>query len=424
MHKNKKKLLSGFSANAFGQFVSIFIQVASLPLYIKYWGVGKYGEWLLMTSIPAYFSMLDMGLANVAGNSAMLAAAQGKHRKAANFIRSAELSIIVICLCVFVIGIFVLFVLPVYVTGNNKLVYVFLLSNVLLIVATGIYEAIFKVSGKYAESVYAVNLIRFFEWIFGIFGLIFFGEFLHVAIGMVLARLIGFFAMKVMSKKYLSINYWKIGKLKKIYVINLVKPSAFYMLFPISNAISIQGSTLFVGYVSDVTWVVLYNAYRTIVRTAVQFVGIISHALAPEFSVMVGKRNFIELKKLYEKYFLISNFSAAIILGLVFLSGKLVIDFWSKKEIQFVEHLFVGMLCYAFFSCLWHVPRILMMSANMHKKLSIYVLLTAILALVGAKIFHFIGFDGVDSLVFSMAFFEFCLAAIAIYLANSFIKRG
>jgi len=58
----KKRLKKGFSANSFGFFVNLFIQVFTIPVLILYWGVDLYGEWLIISAIPAYLNFTNLGL--------------------------------------------------------------------------------------------------------------------------------------------------------------------------------------------------------------------------------------------------------------------------------------------------------------------------------------------------------------------------
>ena len=65
----RKRLIKSFGANTVGQGLNIVVQLFSIPLYLSAWGTHLYGEWLLLTTIPAYLIMSDMGLTSVAGNN-------------------------------------------------------------------------------------------------------------------------------------------------------------------------------------------------------------------------------------------------------------------------------------------------------------------------------------------------------------------
>jgi hypothetical protein len=58
----RHRIYLALAAGAFGQFVTIGSQVLLTPLYFLYWGAAKYGEWLLISTIPAYLAMADFGI--------------------------------------------------------------------------------------------------------------------------------------------------------------------------------------------------------------------------------------------------------------------------------------------------------------------------------------------------------------------------
>lgn len=63
----RRRLIKGLSANAFSQVVNIAIQLTSVPIFLHFWGVDLYGKWLIVSSIPAYLSMSDIGFGSPQG---------------------------------------------------------------------------------------------------------------------------------------------------------------------------------------------------------------------------------------------------------------------------------------------------------------------------------------------------------------------
>src|SRR5438034_2020331 len=78
MDKNiVRRLLKGFGANLYGQGVVIVIQLAGVPILLRYWRPQLYGEWLILFAIPAYLSMTDLGFSQSAGNDMTARVARG-----------------------------------------------------------------------------------------------------------------------------------------------------------------------------------------------------------------------------------------------------------------------------------------------------------------------------------------------------------
>src|SRR5260370_29677298 len=62
------RLIRGFGATALGPVVTAIVQIVSVPVFLHFWGVKLYGEWLILSAIPTYLMLSDMGFGSVAGN--------------------------------------------------------------------------------------------------------------------------------------------------------------------------------------------------------------------------------------------------------------------------------------------------------------------------------------------------------------------
>src|SRR5438128_6286169 len=89
----KSRLFKSIGANAYGQLVSVGIQLISVPIFLHYWGVELYGEWLILSAIPAYLSLSDIGFASVAGNDMTMRMAKGDQHGALEVYQSIWLLI-------------------------------------------------------------------------------------------------------------------------------------------------------------------------------------------------------------------------------------------------------------------------------------------------------------------------------------------
>jgi hypothetical protein len=63
-----RRIISGFGSNLFGQLVTILIQILSLPIFLYYWDMSTYGSWLVLSALPSFLSMADVGMVQAAGN--------------------------------------------------------------------------------------------------------------------------------------------------------------------------------------------------------------------------------------------------------------------------------------------------------------------------------------------------------------------
>ena len=102
-----KRILHGFGASLYGQVVIVVIQLAGVPILLHSWGVHLYGEWLILSALPTYLSMTDLGFSQSAGNDMSQHVARGNRDAALAVFQSIGL-LIAICSIVGMITVFVL----------------------------------------------------------------------------------------------------------------------------------------------------------------------------------------------------------------------------------------------------------------------------------------------------------------------------
>lgn len=66
------------SAQAYGQVVTIVVQLALVPLLLDAWGADVYGAWLVLAAIPFFLTFSDLGFTFVAKNEMVMAVAAGR----------------------------------------------------------------------------------------------------------------------------------------------------------------------------------------------------------------------------------------------------------------------------------------------------------------------------------------------------------
>ena len=56
MSKLKRRLLLNLAANLSNQGTGVLIQLATVPLFLRFWSKERYGAWILISSIPVCLS--------------------------------------------------------------------------------------------------------------------------------------------------------------------------------------------------------------------------------------------------------------------------------------------------------------------------------------------------------------------------------
>jgi O-antigen/teichoic acid export membrane protein len=412
----RSRLLAGTGANSFGLAISIGTQLASLPLFLSQWDVAAYGTWLMLSALPAYFSMADVGMVTAAGNRMTMEMAASRGHEANAIFQSAQAFVAIAC------GVLALVVLPAVWwwpwteahIGDARQALIVLMLGVVLSFASGLCDQRFKATQRYAFGTLVANSARLTEWIGWMAGLMLWGSFTAVALGGLLARLAALLAAMALAARDDHILRWGFEHARLTHIRALLRPAVAFMAFPLSNAISLQGFTLVVGVILGPVAVAVFNAYRTIARLAVQVSGLFSHALWPEFSRLKGIGETDRLARLARSGTLLTAAQALVSAASLYLIAPFLLRAWTHGQITWQPDVFGWFMVYAVIAAGWHVPRVLLMASNEHITMAFWSVVTSLLGLGLCALFASHGLNGA---VQAMAIAELALASTAVYLA-------
>jgi len=416
-----RRIISGFGANAYGQGVTIIIQVFSLPLFLAYWDASTYGSWLMLSALPAFLSMADVGMVSAAGNKMTMAVGRADIAEANRVFQSAQLFMMLVCgtLAVLMTPAALFGPLPDFISMDQRIALAALLLEVLVALLGGLPEAVFKATGRYALGMLLSQSVRLCEWGGYILGLILFHTFAGVAICGLLVRVAGTGLAVLLAQKGGHGLLWGTNLAQKSELMTMARPAVSFMAFPLANALSFQGVTLLVGGLAGTTIVALFTTYRTIARVAVQLTSMFSLALWPEFARLFGRGGPRAVEKLFRQSALLGAAQALGLSLLLYFVSPWLLQIWTHGKIAFEPSLMAWMLAYAAMSGLWYVPRVLLLSTNQHVGLAGWSLAAGGLSIVLAWIFGSLW--RIDGVAASMLASEAFIAFVCIYLVHRLI---
>src|SRR5271156_2790788 len=108
----KRRLMLGFLTNWVGKLSSTVIQFVQIPVFLHFWSVPLYGEWMIVNSIPAYLSFSNVGFGNVAGNEMTMMVARNDREGALRVFQSCWWLIALICAATILLRSGALYYLP------------------------------------------------------------------------------------------------------------------------------------------------------------------------------------------------------------------------------------------------------------------------------------------------------------------------
>jgi O-antigen/teichoic acid export membrane protein len=367
-----RRIVAGTGSNAYAQATTIVIQLLSLPLFLSRWDVATYGQWLVVSAIPAYLGMTDVGMVTAAGNRMTMLIGEGDLPRAVQVFQAALVFVLGVCAVVTVLVLAAAALWPISgaTAAQEKTAVVLLSLGVVATLIGGLPEAVYRATHRYALGSALSNTARIAEWLGSLAGLWWSGEFAAVALGALLPRL-GFtiWMMRHAARTTPDVR-WGFGQATLAEIRRCAGPAVSFMAFPAANALSFQGMTLVAATVLGPAATVVFNTYRTMTRVTVQATGIFSHALWPEFSRIFGQGDLKALSVLYHRSKWLGAAFAVAASAVVYLAAPSVLRVWSKGQIAFDAPLMLAAMVYAAAAGAWHVPRILLLSTNEHSALA------------------------------------------------------
>ncbi len=386
----KEKLLRNLGANAYGQLITVAIQLVSVPLYLHYWGVALYGEWLILSAIPAYLALSDIGFASVAANDMTMRAAKGDKHGALEVYQSIWVFISGVSILVGSILSFIIYSLPINAKfsinhisqAQTQQILLVLTLYVLVGLQGGVLNAAFRAAGRYAYGTTMGNSVRLIEWAVSMLTLVLGGGVLSIAVITLTTRITGMLVLWFVLRQQESWLYLgtRAASLKQIRI--LIKPAIAFMAFPLGLALSIQGMTLIIGITLGSAAVVIFSAYRTLTRLLVQAVTMLNQAIWPEISVAYGARQMDLVKNLHRKSSSITFWIALASVLIISLVGEWFIGIWTHHEFNQNIILLILLLTTTFLNVLWQTSWVVLMATNQHQKITIAFIISAAFGLL------------------------------------------
>ena len=379
----KRRLMLGFLTNWVGKLSSTIIQFVQIPVFLHFWSVPLYGEWMIVNSIPAYLSFSNAGFGSVAGNEMTMLVARGDRAAALRIFQSCWWLIALICTTTILMLSGTLYYLPAsrllklttLGEADTKWIIFYLGVSVLLGQLEQLLQSAYRAIGRYPYGTFLKNMFSLFAFVCMI-GAVILGAGARTT-ALVFAGVnvaITIFFCILVRRDIPWIEYgWQHASIAEIR--KLARPAFAYMGFPLGNALSLQGSLLAVGYALGPTDVVIFSTARTVSRVALQMVQMVNNTFEPEMSIAFGAGNY-ELTRILLRRACQLALLVALVLVFVMLSfGPWFLVHWTGGHVPPSRPLLSILLVVVVLYSLWSTSGTLMTSTNQHQRLATYYIL-------------------------------------------------
>ena len=375
-----KRIVKMLAALCAGIGITLITQFLLPPAFLHYYGVSKYGEWLVLSATINYLSTLNFGITTYASNELTMLRKRNEMGK----YRELQGSTLVMLLCMIGIGLFItsmIFFIPLStllhfstITPSDAVLAAFFLGlQAMTHILAGYYNTLFMVVEETHRGQVWFNSRRLGATLISVPLAMFRVSFATIALGQFVAvlfvTLLSIYDLKrYMRELPLGIQgaNWKTAKAT-------IAPSGMFAMVFTQQFLIFQAPVIMLQWLLGPTVVVLFSISRTILSTARQVLQAITNAIAPEITFSYATRN---MKKLLDVF----HYSEKVVFAAIpvanlgaFLCSPILLRLWLQKTYLFDPYIYGLMALISGAMSMREHKQFFQFSTNTHKRLSMIV---------------------------------------------------
>lgn len=390
MSSIRSRLLANAGATTLGKALPSAIQIVSVPVLLQHWGASLYGEWLLLSAVPAYFAISDIGFGNVAGNEMTMLVAAGDRDEALEVFQSVSLFVtstsILICAAL-ASGIWFLPIdrwlqIRALSLHSARVILLLLGISTLLTLQEGLFQGAFRCVGKYALGIAVKSIVMACAFAGVVVAVVSGASPQQTAVVVLLINVAGTFVLWRILRTQIGWIRYGTSHARLSTIRRLFWSAVSFMCIPVSNIISLQGLLILVGHAFGPVGVVIFSTARVITRSVYQTLGLINNSVWPEISTAYGAGSISLVRKLHRTSCQISILVCIGITGALALFGNRVWSAWTASKVETDPVLLYILLLQMLIASLWYTSSVVAMATNQHGEIAKVIFGGSCLALV------------------------------------------
>lgn len=387
----KRRIVLSSGANALGLIARVAQQLLLVPILLSAWSPSLYGEWLMLSAIPVYLSLSDMGFVSAGSNDLARRAQAGVTEEVKDFFADYITVYALFSLSLAVLFSAFAWTLPIprwlglqsMPPGEAQIAFVLLALSALvsqnaLTLEAGMRAARANHVGFALIAVFALVQIAA---VFLTVALFHAGP---VGVAMaILATQFGLIVAQSFSLRRLGLPpRWHLFRRPAPGIGRYFAIGLEYMLFPLAQALVLQGSLLMVGKLFGAVLVTAFSTHRTLTRMVSQVVQLGSAPLRAEAGLLQDAAHRDELRHLVASISRLTFWGSMLLGSVLMLLGPWLFGIWTQGEVVFMPILFALLILATIFEGQWRVAAAPRLGSNRHRPLAWGYLATAIFGLV------------------------------------------
>lgn len=374
------RLAHGGMANLFAFVSQLFIQLVSVPVLVHAFGLVGYGIWLIISTVPTYLVLSDVGLVTAATNDMAIKHAAGDRDGVLSVLQSISIVVLVLFLIV-TMGITAL----VWATSQSAAFWSpalkphvwavpLLTGYAAMCIFSLVPVAVMRATGHYARGTFFYDIATFAEALLIMAVATMTRDIVATAAAPLIFRslavpIIYANARRLQPHLRIGLSHVSMAEIRR-----LLPAALGVVAIPVGLALSLQGTSLVIGAILGPAAVAMFVPVRTASRMAVQMAGMVGRALIPEIAAARGRGDPASESRFW-RINQIAKWLILIPAALVFLLfGVQAIALWTGGKI-IPDQSFVAIMAIAIlFHGSWFLNAILLTAGHDHVSVAKYII--------------------------------------------------
>jgi O-antigen/teichoic acid export membrane protein len=383
----RRRLVWSFVSSWIARISSTVIQLVQFPVFLHYWTMPLYGDWLIVSAVPTYLSFSTTGFGTVAGNQMTMMVARDDRAGALHVFQSCWWLIAGLCSALILLLSGALYFLPAarllgihnIAEGDTKWIVFYLGVSVLLGQLEQLLQSAYRSVTRYAYGTLVKTLMSLTAFALTLVAVVLHQGPRVTALVYACANVAGTILLALLVKRdirWIEFGWSHAGAAK---MRTMVRPALAFMCFPIGNSLNLAGTQMAINYAMGATSVVIFSAARTVSRAALQMVQMVNSTFEPELTIAFGAGKTDLTRTLHRRACQLALLVAlVIVIGLITV-GPWFLTHWTSGHVPPSRGLLSILLLVVVFFALWSTSATLMTATNQHQRMAvIYVIATTL----------------------------------------------
>lgn len=380
--------------------VGLVVPIVQVPVFLHFWQTQEYGEWIILSSIPAYLEYANIGLPSAASSDMVMRASRGDQEGALQ-VFSALIAAMTVLLGTACLGAAALVAFGMHASISHLAT----LSSVNAMEVLALL-IVYVASGQFSLALTAglnsagANALTFKVFSFSrvaelctIAVLLFFGKHaVGVAAGMVVVRGLIVAVQITLLRRRARWLVFSFSNVNLRILAPLMAGALGYLGWAAGNALSLQGFILVIGTAFGPVALVSFTTMRTLTRFVGQALLSINEAVFVETSVAYGAGDTAAYRELHVRAVQATLWAGSVMgVGTIFF-GPYVHHVWTLGRTAFHQGVFTLLLAAVIPQAVWSSSSVSLSATNRHFILSgVFVAITAFSLSVAAAVGNRLG---------------------------------